>query len=117
MGELLGGDDAPTREWFDANAEGEDRAALPAAWLEELVFLAEHTPFDAIVIAAAFPLVPPPLIHQLALDGRLVQAIGPGGDEDVVLFRKTRTGFERVASITRAHFVALYGGHAYEGAP
>jgi SHS2 domain-containing protein len=42
MGELLAEDDGPAREWFDVAAEGEDRAVLLAAWLEELVFLAEH---------------------------------------------------------------------------
>src|SRR5947207_2846114 len=49
--------------------------------------LAEHAPYDAIVVAAAFPTVPPPLVAQLAEDGRLVQPIGPGGAEDVMLFR------------------------------
>src|SRR5206468_2285096 len=49
--------------------------------------LAEHAPYDAIIVAAAFPTVPPPLVAQLAEDGRLVQPIGPGGAEDVMLFR------------------------------
>jgi protein-L-isoaspartate(D-aspartate) O-methyltransferase len=79
--------------------------------------LPEHAPYDAIVVAAAFPEVPPPLVDQLAVDGRLVQPIGPGGDEDVVLFRKLERGLERVASITGAHFVRLYGEHGYAGAP
>ena len=78
--------------------------------------LAEHAPFDAVVVAAAFPQVPPPLVDQLAPGGRLVQPIGPGGREDVVLFTKGERGLERVASIVAAHFVRLYGEHGYDAA-
>jgi protein-L-isoaspartate(D-aspartate) O-methyltransferase len=76
--------------------------------------LAEHAPYDAIVVAAAFPTVPPPLIAQLAEDGRLVQPIGPGGAEDVMLFRKEGPNRLRsVRHVSRAHFVRLYGRHGY----
>jgi protein-L-isoaspartate(D-aspartate) O-methyltransferase len=44
-------------------------------------------PYDAIVVAAAHPRVPPPLVMQLAPRGRLVQPIGPSGAETVTLFR------------------------------
>ena len=43
--------------------------------------------FDAIVVSAAFPRVPPPLLAQLTIGGRLVQPVGPGGGEDVVLYQ------------------------------
>lgn len=39
--------------------------------------LPEQAPFDGIVVAAAFPQVPSPLVEQLAPNGRLVQPIGP----------------------------------------
>jgi SHS2 domain-containing protein len=41
LGELLG-DEGDAREWIAVSADGEDRATLLAAWLEELVFLGEH---------------------------------------------------------------------------
>jgi protein-L-isoaspartate(D-aspartate) O-methyltransferase len=76
--------------------------------------LPEHAPFDGIVIAAAHPHVPPPLVRQLALGGRLVQPIGPSGAEDVVVFRRLHGGrLVREHSITRARFVPLYGRHGF----
>jgi protein-L-isoaspartate(D-aspartate) O-methyltransferase len=67
-----------------------------------------YAPFDAIVVSAAFPAVPPPLVAQLAVGGRLVQPVGPGGDEDVILFRRTGTGLAQVAVLSAARFVPLH---------
>jgi protein-L-isoaspartate(D-aspartate) O-methyltransferase len=75
--------------------------------------LPEHAPYDAILVSAAFPNVPPPLVDQLARGARLVQPIGPGGADDVVLFRRGDGGLVRVATLTPAHFVRLYGAHGY----
>ena len=77
--------------------------------------LPEHAPYDAILISAAFPRVPPPLVEQLALGGRLIQPIGPGGEERVVLFEKGSEGLRRRRTIVGAHFVRLYGAHAFPG--
>jgi protein-L-isoaspartate(D-aspartate) O-methyltransferase len=75
--------------------------------------LPEHAPYDAILVAAAFPEVPPPLAKQLADGGRLVQPIGPGGFDDVVLFEKRSGVLERSRFLTGAHFVRLYGRHGF----
>lgn len=75
--------------------------------------LPERAPFDAIVVAAAFPTVPPPLPEQLVPGGRLVQPIGPGGLEDVRLFERLGGRLVATRSITGAHFVPLYGVHGY----
>jgi protein-L-isoaspartate(D-aspartate) O-methyltransferase len=75
--------------------------------------LPEHAPFDAIVVSAAFPTVPAPLVEQLIVGGLLVQPIGYGGSEDVVQFRKGERGLTRVRSLTAARFVRLYGEHGY----
>ena len=75
--------------------------------------LPEHAPFDAILVSAAFPTVPPPLAHQLAVGGRLVQPIGSGGAEAVILFEKDHEGLVRRHTITGANFVRLYGAHAF----
>jgi protein-L-isoaspartate(D-aspartate) O-methyltransferase len=75
--------------------------------------LPAHAPYDAILVSAAFPLVPPPLAAQLADGGRLVQPIGPGGDEDVVLFHKEGGVLQPVRTVTGAHFVQLVGRHGF----
>ncbi len=78
--------------------------------------LPEHAPYQAILVSAAFLEVPPPLVEQLAAGGRLVQPIGSGGEEEVVLFEKGPDGgLMRRRTITGAHFVRLYGRHAFPG--
>lgn len=75
--------------------------------------LSEHAPYEAILVAAAFPSVPRPLEEQLAAGGRLVQPVGPGGKEEVVLFEKGTRGFVRRRTIAWARFVRLHGAHAF----
>jgi protein-L-isoaspartate(D-aspartate) O-methyltransferase len=76
--------------------------------------LAEQAPFEAILVSAAFPRVPPPLAEQLAPGGRLVQPIGRGGNEDVVLFERRGDRLDPVRSLTAAHFVPLVGRHGFQ---
>ncbi len=75
--------------------------------------LPDQAPFDGIIVTAAFPTVPPPLQGQLTEGGRLVQPIGPGGDEDVRLFERQGEDLVVRRSITGAYFVPLYGEHGY----
>src|ERR687897_241171 len=75
--------------------------------------LPEHAPYDAILVAAAFLSVPRPLEEQLAAEGRLVQPVGPGGREEVVLFQKGTRGLVRRRTIALARFVRLHGAHAF----
>jgi protein-L-isoaspartate(D-aspartate) O-methyltransferase len=76
--------------------------------------LPDHAPYDAIAVAAAYPLVPPPLVEQLGAGGRLVQPIGTSGAEDVTLFRRAADGrLVRVRSVMHAYFVPLYGRYGF----
>jgi len=73
----------------------------------------DHAPFDAVVVSAAFPRVPPPLAAQLRRAGRLVQPVGRGGAEDVVLYEKDADGLRRVRALTVASFVRLRGRYGF----
>ena len=73
----------------------------------------EHAPYDAIVVSAAFPDVPSPLIEQLAEGGRLVQPVGPGGREEVIVFTRDEQGFRALGRLVGARFVRLYGEHGF----
>jgi protein-L-isoaspartate(D-aspartate) O-methyltransferase len=71
--------------------------------------LPAHAPYNGIVIAAAAPEVPAPLVAQLAEGGRLVQPIGWGGQEDVRLFVKRHGRLTMRRALIPARFVPLVG--------
>jgi protein-L-isoaspartate(D-aspartate) O-methyltransferase len=71
--------------------------------------LPEHAPFEAIIVSAAAPNVPQPLVDQLKEGGRLVQPIGPGGGETVTSFQKIQGTLVEKEDITGAYFVPLLG--------
>lgn len=79
--------------------------------------LPDRAPYDAILVSAAFPAVPAPLAAQLRAGGRLVQPIGPGGKEQVVLFQRSAAGLERRQVLTQARFVRLHGRHGFQSRP
>jgi protein-L-isoaspartate(D-aspartate) O-methyltransferase len=50
----------------------------------------EHAPFDAIVVTAAPDHVPPALVEQLALNGRMVIPVGKGNQQMRVITKTAR---------------------------
>lgn len=71
--------------------------------------LPDHAPFDAVIVSAAAPEVPQPLVDQLSDGGRLVQPIGPGGAETVTCFQKIQGKLVEKEVVTGAYFVPLLG--------
>jgi len=83
--------------------DGDGTEGLPSA-----------APYDAILVSAAFPHVPEPLVSQLRLGGgRLVQPIGSGGAERVTVFECGADGLVSRDVVCHARFVRLFGRHGY----
>lgn len=74
----------------------------------------EHAPYDAILVSAAAPELPRPLLEQIAEGGRLIAPLG--GMEEQMLVMVTRRGdrFER-RDIAPVRFVPLWGTHGWPG--
>jgi protein-L-isoaspartate(D-aspartate) O-methyltransferase len=73
----------------------------------------EQAPFDAILVAAGGPSVPPPLREQLTIGGRLVIPVGEAREQQ--LMRITRTGEEafETQKLEAVCFVPLIGAHGW----
>jgi protein-L-isoaspartate(D-aspartate) O-methyltransferase len=73
--------------------------------------LPKAAPFDAIVVAAGAPEVPPVLIHQLAEGGTLIIPVGGRSQQELVRVRKQQgtTTRESIAPCTFVPLVADQG--------
>ena len=71
----------------------------------------QHAPYDGIIVTAAAREVPPALIQQLAVGGRLAIPLGePGGDQELVVIRKEADGTLDRRSVLPVAFVPLVKG-------
>jgi protein-L-isoaspartate(D-aspartate) O-methyltransferase len=71
----------------------------------------EHAPYAAIVVTAAAPEIPQPLVEQLAPGGRLVIPLGAAwSEQELVAGEKDATGALRTRSVLPVAFVPLVHG-------
>jgi protein-L-isoaspartate(D-aspartate) O-methyltransferase len=76
----------------------------------------EHAPFDAVIVTAAAPDIPPALIEQLGPGGRMVIPVGPRyGDQELMLLSKAADGAVASRRVLPVAFVPLTGGSAGVG--
>ncbi|HWP67364.1 MAG TPA: protein-L-isoaspartate(D-aspartate) O-methyltransferase [Candidatus Limnocylindria bacterium] len=68
----------------------------------------EAAPFEAIIVTAAAPRVPPALLEQLAVGGRLVMPVGSVWQE-IEIHHRTQDGIS-VERVLPVRFVPLVGG-------
>jgi protein-L-isoaspartate(D-aspartate) O-methyltransferase len=70
----------------------------------------EKAPFKAIILAAAAPQVPKPLIEQLAAGGKLVIPVGEeGGAQDLLVITKQADGSVKRETVAPVAFVPMTG--------
>lgn len=74
----------------------------------------DAAPYDAILVTAGSPSVPPPLQLQLRNGGRLIIPVGSSWHQDLQLWIKTETDFE-METIIPVVFVPLLGKWGWEG--
>ena len=73
----------------------------------------EEAPFDAIIIGAAAPCLPRPLLTQLRMGGRLVLPMGEADLQTLVRLWKERKGF-REEYFGECRFVKLQGAYGWD---
>lgn len=75
----------------------------------------EKAPFDAIVVTAGAPSLPPSLVKQLAPQGRLIIPVGDAFTQELLSITKDEEGhlFERTVEFVR--FVPLIGEEGWMG--
>ena len=92
------------------------RAALTAAGIRNVTVLVgdgtlgwrPFAPYDAILVSAASPEVPAPLVEQLALGGRMVIPLGDRASQALTLVERHADGV-RTSTIAGVRFVPLVG--------
>ncbi|HET9387679.1 MAG TPA: protein-L-isoaspartate(D-aspartate) O-methyltransferase [Gemmatimonadales bacterium] len=97
------------------------QAALRAAGVSNVSLLvgdgtlgwSAYAPYHAILVAAGGPEVPPPLVEQLARDGRMIIPLGARGAQTLTLVRRSAEGV-RATPIGDARFVPLVGEHGFD---
>lgn len=97
------------------------QAALRAAGVSNVSLLvgdgtlgwSAYAPYQAILVAAGGPEVPPPLVEQLAPDGRMIIPLGARGAQTLTLVRRSADGV-RATPIGDARFVPLVGEHGFD---
>jgi protein-L-isoaspartate(D-aspartate) O-methyltransferase len=92
------------------------RAALATAGIRNVTVLVgdgtlgwrPFAPYDAILVSAASPEVPAPLVEQLALGGRMVIPLGDRASQTLTLVERQGDGV-RSSTIADVRFVPLVG--------
>ena len=78
--------------------------------------LPEFAPFDAILVAAAAPTVPKPLLAQLSDGGRMIVPVGDAENQELQLIEKRAQAFS-TRMLEGCRFVPLVGFHGWQKPP
>jgi protein-L-isoaspartate(D-aspartate) O-methyltransferase len=72
----------------------------------------EEAPFDAILITAGAPSIPPPLADQLKIGGTMVIPVGERNTQRLIRIRKDSQGWSE-EDLMECNFVALVGEYGW----
>lgn len=75
----------------------------------------DEAPFDGVIVAAAAPDAPDPLLKQLKTGGRLVIPIGDEQFQDLMVYTKEGEDRYKEENYGGCRFVKLIGEHAWKG--
>ena len=112
---------SPTRySWFfgatasalSGPACAEDNGRAPDGTRVRGLVPTGHPPYDAILVTAAAPRPPAPLLAQLGAGGRLVVPAGESWEQELLQIRRTAEGTVQ-RSLGRCRFVPLIGAAAW----
>lgn len=78
--------------------------------------LPDFAPFDAILVAAAAPSVPKPLLAQLSEGGRMIIPVGDADNQELQLIEKRAESFP-ARMLEGCRFVPLVGFHGWQKPP
>jgi protein-L-isoaspartate(D-aspartate) O-methyltransferase len=73
---------------------------------------AQAAPYDAVLVTAASPRIPPPLLEQLAVGGRLVIPVGDRIQQEIQCVLRTSEGFT-TTTLDPCQFVPLVGHYGW----
>ncbi len=72
-----------------------------------------ESPYDVILVAAASPEIPAPLVEQLKPNGRLILPLGDRDKQVITQVTKRPDGTTDVQQLTDVRFVPLIGKHGF----
>ena len=75
--------------------------------------LRDFAPYDAILVAAAAPSAPAPLLEQLADGGRMIVPVGGVENQELRLIERTHDGL-RTTNLEPCRFVPLLGAYGWK---
>ena len=73
----------------------------------------DESPFDAIMVTAGGEQMPPPLLDQLAMGGRLIMPVGGLMTQELLLATKQKQGIT-INNLGGCRFVKLIGQHGWK---
>jgi protein-L-isoaspartate(D-aspartate) O-methyltransferase len=71
-----------------------------------------YAPYDAILVSAASPEIPKPLVEQLAVGGRMIIPVGNRDTQILTMIRRDEEGL-RTSTLGDVRFVPLIGEHGW----